>query len=184
MAQRGVNKVIIIGNLGQDPETRTFPDGGAITTISVATSESWKGQQGQTQERTEWHRIVLRDRGNYKLGQIAGQYLQKGSKVYLEGSLRTRKWQDNQGIDRFTTEIIAEQMQMLDNRQESTTQSQEAYRDNQAAHAPECDYNEQQRQPTAAQVYPDHPYTPTRQLPAQQQHSPDFGDFDDSDIPF
>ena len=95
---RGVNKVILVGNLGQDPETRTFPDGGQITNITVATSESWKDRQtGQPQERTEWHRVVF----NGRLAEIAGQYLRKGSKVYLEGSLRTRKWQGkNTGQDR------------------------------------------------------------------------------------
>lgn len=117
MASRGVNKVIIIGNLGNDPETRFFPDGGAVTNASIATSESWKDKQtGQMQERTEWHRVVFRDRGNYRLGQIAGEYLKKGSKVYVEGSLRTRKWQDQSGQDRYTTEILVNEMQMLDSR--------------------------------------------------------------------
>jgi len=117
MAARGVNKVILIGNLGSDPETRFFPDGGAVTNASIATSESWKDKQtGQMQERTEWHRVVFRDRGNYRLGQIAGEYLKKGSKVFVEGSLRTRKWQDREGQDRYTTEIVANEMQMLDSR--------------------------------------------------------------------
>ena len=117
MATRGVNKVILIGNLGNDPETRFFPDGGAVTNASIATSESWKDKQtGQMQERTEWHRVVFRDRGNYRLGQIAGEYLKKGSKVFVEGSLRTRKWQDKEGQDRYTTEIQANEMQMLDSR--------------------------------------------------------------------
>jgi len=117
MASRGINKVILIGNLGNDPETRFFPDGGAVTNASIATSESWKDKQtGQMQERTEWHRVVFRDRGNYRLGQIAGEYLKKGSKVYVEGSLRTRKWQDKEGQDRYTTEIVANEMQMLDSR--------------------------------------------------------------------
>lgn len=117
MASRGVNKVILVGNLGNDPETRFFPDGGAVTNASIATSESWKDRQtGQMQERTEWHRVVFRDRGNYRLGQIAGEYLRKGSKVYIEGSLRTRKWQDQSGQDRYTTEIIVSDMQMLDSR--------------------------------------------------------------------
>jgi single-strand DNA-binding protein len=117
MAARGVNKVIIVGNLGNDPETRFFPDGGAVTNASIATSESWKDKQtGQMQERTEWHRVVFRDRGNYRLGQIAGEYLKKGSKVYVEGSLRTRKWQDQSGQDRYTTEILVNEMQMLDSR--------------------------------------------------------------------
>lgn len=110
---RGVNKVILIGNCGQDPETRFSGAGAAITNISVATSESWKDKQtGQQQERTEWHRVVFFNR----LAEIAGEYLKKGSKVYIEGSLRTRKWQDQSGQDRYTTEIVANEMQMLDSR--------------------------------------------------------------------
>jgi len=111
---RGINKVILIGNLGNDPETRYMPSGGAVTNISVATSESWKDKQtGQQQERTEWHRVVFFNR----LAEIAGEYLRKGSKVYIEGSLRTSKWQDKQsGQDRYSTEIIASEMQMLDSR--------------------------------------------------------------------
>jgi single-strand DNA-binding protein len=117
MATRGVNKVILVGNLGNDPETRFFPDGGSVTNASIATSESWKDKQtGQPQERTEWHRLVFRDRGNRKLGQIAGEYLKKGSKIYVEGSLQTRKWQDKEGIERFITEIVVNEMQMLDSR--------------------------------------------------------------------
>jgi single-strand DNA-binding protein len=117
MAARGVNKVILVGNLGNDPETRFFPDGGAVTNASIATSESWKDKQtGQMQERTEWHRVVFRDRGNFRLGQIAGEYLKKGSKVYVEGSLHTRKWQDKDGQDRYITEIVVNEMQMLDSR--------------------------------------------------------------------
>jgi single-strand DNA-binding protein len=117
MAARGVNKVILVGNLGNDPETRFFPDGGAVTNASIATSESWKDKQtGQMQERTEWHRVVFRDRGNFRLGQIAGEYLKKGSKVYVEGSLHTRKWQDKEGHDRYVTEILVSEMQMLDSR--------------------------------------------------------------------
>lgn len=113
MAARGVNKVILIGNLGQDPEIKFMPSGGAITNISIATSETWKDKQtGQPQERTEWHRVVFFNR----LAEIAGEYLKKGSKVYVEGSLRTRKWQDQQGQDRYTTEIVANEMQMLDSR--------------------------------------------------------------------
>ena len=111
---RGINKVIIVGNLGQDPETRYMPSGGAVTNISVATSESWKDKQtGQPQERTEWHRIVFFNR----LAEIAGEYLKKGSQVYVEGSLRTRKWQDQGGQDRYTTEIVASEMQMMGGRQ-------------------------------------------------------------------
>jgi single-strand DNA-binding protein len=110
---RGINKVILIGNLGNDPETRYMPSGGAVTNISLATSESWKDKQtGQPQERTEWHRVVFFNR----LAEIAGEYLRKGSKVYVEGSLRTRKWQDQSGQDRYTTEIVANEMQMLDSR--------------------------------------------------------------------
>jgi len=111
---KGVNKVILIGNLGQDPETRYLPSGGAVTNITVATSESWKDKQtGQQQERTEWHKIVFFNR----LAEIAGEYLKKGSKVYIEGSLRTRKWQDKEtGADRYSTEIVANEMQMLDSR--------------------------------------------------------------------
>lgn len=116
MARRGINKVIILGNLGQDPDTRYMPNGNAVTNISVATSESWKDKQsGQNQERTEWHRVVFFNR----LAEVAGEYLRKGSKVYVEGSLRTRKWQDQSGNDRYTTEIVASDMQMLDSRGES-----------------------------------------------------------------
>lgn len=108
---RGVNKVIIIGNLGADPEARQFNNGGSVTNISVATSEQWTDKQsGEKREATEWHRIALFNR----LGEIAAQYLRKGSKVYIEGSLRTRKYQDQNGQDRYITEIRAEQMQMLD----------------------------------------------------------------------
>ena len=111
---RGINKVILIGNLGQAPETRYMPSGGAVTNLSIATSETWKDKQtGQPQERTEWHRVVFFNR----LAEIAGEYLRKGSKVYIEGSLRTRKWADkNTGADRYTTEIVASEMQMLDSR--------------------------------------------------------------------
>jgi len=110
---RGINKVIIVGNCGQDPETRYLPSGGAVTNVSIATSESWKDKNtGEQQERTEWHRIVFFNR----LGEIAGEYLKKGSKVYVEGSLRTRKWQGQDGSDRYTTEIVASERQMLDSR--------------------------------------------------------------------
>lgn len=112
--QRGVNKVILIGNLGQDPEVRYMPNGNAVASISVATSESWKDKNtGEEQNKTEWHRVILFRR----LGEIAGEYLKKGSKVYIEGKLQTRKWQDNNGQDRYTTEIIADQMQMIDSRE-------------------------------------------------------------------
>ena len=110
---RGINKVILIGNIGQDPEVKYMPSGGAVTNVSVATSETWKDKNtGQPQERTEWHRVVFFNR----LGEIAGEYLKKGSKVYIEGALRTRKWQAQDGTDRYTTEIVASEMQMLDGR--------------------------------------------------------------------
>ena len=117
---RGINKVIIVGNLGADPEVRYMPSGGAVANISVATSETWKDKQsGERQERTEWHRIVFFNR----LAEIAGEYLRKGSKVYVEGSLRTRKWQDQNNVDRYTTEIVASDMQMLDGRGEAGASS-------------------------------------------------------------
>jgi len=110
---RGINKVILVGNLGADPETRYTPSGSAVTKIRVATSESWKDRQtGERQERTEWHRVVFFGR----LAEIAGEYLKKGSQVYVEGSLRTDKWQDQSGQDRYTTEIVANEMQMLGGR--------------------------------------------------------------------
>ena len=113
MASRGVNKVILIGNLGRDPEVRYMPNGGAVANVAIATSESWKDREtGESQERTEWHRVVFFRR----LAEIVGEYLKKGSKVYVEGRLRTRKWQDNQGQDRYSTEIVADEMQMLDSR--------------------------------------------------------------------
>ena len=159
MASRGINKVILVGNLGNDPETRFFPDGGAVTNASIATSESWKDRQtGEMKERTEWHRVVFRDRGNYRLGQIAGEYLKKGSKVYVEGKLQTRKWQDQSGQDRYTTEIIANEMQILDSRNAG---GQGGYQGG--------DYNASQAAPA----------------PAQGNAPPpdDFDNFDD-DIPF
>ncbi len=113
MASRGVNKVILVGNLGKDPETRYMPSGGAVTNITVATSESWKDKSsGEMQEKTEWHRVAFFGR----LAEIAGEYLRKGSKVYIEGSLQTRKWQAQDGSDRYSTEIKAREMQMLDSR--------------------------------------------------------------------
>ena len=154
---KGINKVIIIGNLGQDPETRSFPDGGAITSITIATSESWKDKQtGQQQERTEWHKVVFRNR----LAEIAAQYLKKGSKIYIEGSLRTRKWQNQQGVDQYTTEIHAVTMQMLDSRSEASAGS----------YAPAQDYRGHSGSNQANPAY-------------QQQEPPSFDDFDD-DIPF
>jgi single-strand DNA-binding protein len=112
MATKGVNKVILVGNLGNDPEVRYMPNGNAVANLSLATSESWKDQQGQPQERTEWHRLTMYRR----LAEIAGEYLKKGSQIYVEGKLQTRKWQDQQGNDKYTTEIIVDQMQMLGGR--------------------------------------------------------------------
>ncbi|MDE2148253.1 MAG: single-stranded DNA-binding protein [Gammaproteobacteria bacterium] len=110
---RGVNKVILIGNLGKDPELRSMPSGGAVVNLTLATSDTWKDKTtGEAKERTEWHTIVFFN----KLAEIAGQYLKKGSKIYVEGSLRTRKWQDKDGHDRYTTEIVVNDMQMLDSR--------------------------------------------------------------------
>lgn len=110
---RGINKVILIGNLGQDPETRYMPSGGAVTNLRVATNESWKDKQtGEQKDRTEWHSVAMFNR----LAEIAAEYLRKGSQVYIEGKLRTRKWQDRDGNDRYTTEIIADEMQMLGGR--------------------------------------------------------------------
>ncbi len=108
-----VNKVILIGNLGRDPETRYMPDGGAVTNVSIATTETWKDKSGEKQEKTEWHRVAFFG----KLAEIAGEYLKKGSQVYVEGRLQTRKWQDKDGQDKYTTEIIADRMQMLGSRQ-------------------------------------------------------------------
>ena len=113
MASRGVNKVILVGNLGNDPEVKYMPNGNAVANLSLATSESWKDQQGQVQERTEWHRLTA----YRKLAEIMGEYLKKGSQIYVEGKLQTRKWQDQQGQDRYTTEIIVDQMQMLGGRE-------------------------------------------------------------------
>ena len=110
---RGVNKVILVGNLGRDPEVRYSPSGAAIANVTIATSEGWKDKQtGEMQERTEWHRIVFFSR----LAEIAGEYLRKGSQIYVEGRLQTRKWQDKDGQDRYTTEVVANEMQMLGGR--------------------------------------------------------------------
>jgi len=107
---RGINKVILVGHLGKDPETKYMPSGGAVTNVTLATSESWKDKSsGEKQEKTEWHRVVFFN----KLAEIAGEYLKKGSQVYVEGSLRTRKWQNKEGVDQYTTEIVANEMQML-----------------------------------------------------------------------
>ena len=171
---RGVNKVILIGNLGADPETRFMPSGGAVTNVRLATSESWKDKQsGQLQERTEWHRVVFFN----KLGEIAGEYLKKGSKVYIEGSIRTRKWQGQDGQDRYTTEIVANEMQMLDGRGDGGGQG--------GGYAPQGNQGGYQNQ---NENYGGGGAAPQQsQSPAQNQNQGGFSgpadDFDD-DIPF
>lgn len=166
MASRGVNKVILVGNLGNDPETRAFPSGDMVTNITLATSETWKDKQtGQPQERTEWHRVVFHRR----LAEIAGEYLHKGSKVYIEGSLKTRKWQGQDGQDRYTTEIVAREMQMLDSRGSGQGGGQSGGQSN---------YNQ-----GGGQAAPAQNQTPASTAPAGNAPAPDFGDFDD-DIPF
>ena len=182
MARRGINKAIVLGNLGQDPETRYMPNGNAVTNISIATSESWKDKQsGQEQERTEWHRVVFFNR----LAEIAGEYLKKGSKVYVEGSLRTRKWQDQSGADKYTTEIVASEMQMLDARgDDQQQQPQQQAPQQQPQQAPQ---QNNQRQPQQQQAYQQQPAQQTSQQtqqPAQQQSAyPPQCEFEDS-IPF
>ena len=185
---RGINKVILVGNLGGDPEVRYMPNGNAVTNITIATSESWKDKQtGQQQERTEWHRVVFFNR----LAEIAGEYMRKGGKVYVEGSLRTRKWQDQQGQDRYTTEIVASEMQLLDSRGGNDGGYQQGgYAPAPQAQAPQAQapqsqgYAPQSQAPQAApqQSAPQRP----QQAPAPQtapQPAPGFDDFDD-DIPF
>lgn len=152
---RGINKVILIGNLGADPEIRYMPSGGAAATLNLATSESWKDKQtGEQQDRTEWHRVVLFNR----LAEIAGEYLKKGSKVYIEGSLRTRKWQDKNGQERYTTEIVGNEMQMLDGRGAGSGNFEQ--------------------QPVSTQFQKS-----TQPSSSQPQMAPAMNDFDD-DIPF
>ncbi|ANG64755.1 single-stranded DNA-binding protein [Marinobacterium aestuarii] len=193
---RGVNKVILVGNLGGDPEVRYMPSGNAVTNVTLATSESWKDKNtGQMQERTEWHRVVFFN----KLAEIAGEYLRKGSQVYVEGALRTRKWQDQSGQDKYTTEIVASEMQMLggrggsgggggadagDNYNQDTGggYSQQPQQRSQAPQqrpqqAPQQNYQQPQGGQPAPQQRP-------QQAPQQpQQPAPGFDDFDD-DIPF
>ncbi|MGB3611921.1 MAG: single-stranded DNA-binding protein [Cellvibrio sp.] len=179
---RGINKVILIGNVGQDPEVKYMPSGGAVTNISVATSESWKDKNtGQPQERTEWHRVVFFNR----LGEIAGEYLRKGSKVYIEGSLRTRKWQAQDGTDRYTTEIVANEMQMLDSRGDNASSNMggdygQGYGQNQGFSQPKA-------VPSSPQPAPQYGnqggFGSSGQGNAPQQPPAGFDSFDD-DIPF
>ncbi|MEI6858203.1 MAG: single-stranded DNA-binding protein [Shewanella sp.] len=149
MASRGVNKVILVGNLGKDPEVRYMPNGNAVANFTVATSESWKDQQGQQQERTEWHNIVMYRR----LAEIAGEYLRKGSKVYIEGKLQTSKWQDQTtGQDRYKTEINANEMQMLDSRGQGGGQQGGFGQQQGAGQQQSSDYGQQQRQAPQSQA--------------------------------
>ncbi|GAB0153266.1 single-stranded DNA-binding protein [Marinobacterium sp. BA1] len=179
---RGINKVILIGNLGADPEVRYMPSGNAVTNVNLATSDSWKDKQsGQMQERTEWHRVVFFNR----LAEIAGEYLRKGSKVYIEGSLRTRKWQGQDGQDRYTTEIVASEMQMLDGRggEGGGGYQQPSQGGGYAPQGGDMGYGQPQQYNQAP------PQQAPRQQPVQQpaqqpqQPAPGFDDFDD-DIPF
>lgn len=154
---RGVNKVILIGNLGNDPEVRYTPSGSAVANVNLATSETWRDKQsGELQDRTEWHRVVFFNR----LAEIVGEYLRKGSKIYVEGTLRTRKWTDKNNVERYTTEIIANEMHILDSRNAST-------------HTPAAATT-----PTAAEEYDHHPSS----IPAH--HEPSTHDNFDDDIPF
>lgn len=175
---KGINKVILVGNLGQDPETRTFPNGGSVTNVSLATSESWTDKQtGQRQERTEWHRVVF----NGRLAEIAAQYLRKGSKVYVEGSLRTRKWQDKQtGQDRYATDIYCREMQMLDSRSDNQGGGFNQAPQQNYQQAPQQNF-QQQPQQAPQQNYQQAPPQQAPQQPAPQ--APSFDDFED-DIPF
>jgi single-strand DNA-binding protein len=179
---RGVNKVILIGNVGQDPEVKYMPSGGAVTNISIATSETWKDKNtGQAQERTEWHRVVFFNR----LGEIAGEYLKKGSKVYVEGALRTRKWQAQDGTDRYTTEIVGSEMQMLDGRGENAGGGFNPAGDNQFGGAQ--DYNQapaaQAPRPTAPRPAAQGGFAQQAPAHSAPQQPAGFDSFDD-DIPF
>jgi single-strand DNA-binding protein len=159
-----VNKVIIVGNLGRDPEMRSFPSGDRVANVTIATTDKWKDKQsGEMKEATEWHRVVF----NGRLAEIAGEYLRKGSQVYVEGSLRTRKWTDKDGIEKYTTEIRADQMQMLGSRQGMGTPSSD---DGGGA-----DYDSPRRAAPAAR--------PPAAKPATAKPSSGFDDMDD-DIPF
>lgn len=172
MASRGVNKVIIVGNLGGDPEVRYTQDSTAIANITVATSESWKDKNtGEQKEVTEWHRVVFYRR----LAEIVGEYLKKGSKVYIEGRLQTRKWQDQSGNDKYTTEIVANELQMLDSKPQGTGQQQQQSGYQQQQRPPVSGTNAQQPNPQAQGGY--------QQQPAQNQAPASSNDID-SEIPF
>ncbi len=176
---RGINKVILVGNLGNDPEVRYTPSGSAVANMTIATSDSWKDKNtGQKQERTEWHRVVMFNR----LGEIAGEYLKKGSKVYIEGKLQTSKWQDKNGQDRYTTEIIANEMQMLDSRGSSgdfAPSQQQSYGGGQQQQGGYQQQGQQNQQGRPQQQQQSNNNPPT----AEPVGAGDFSDFDD-DIPF
>lgn len=193
MASRGINKVILVGNLGQDPEVRYMPNGNAVTNITVATSESWKNQQGEQQERTEWHRVVFFG----KLAEIAGEYLRKGSQVYLEGKLQTRKWQDQSGQDRYTTEVVVDingTMQMLGSRGDNGGSSQPSGNSGQFKRQQNTGYQDPALQPQYThtqhaqpqyvdqQTQPARPNTQAR--PPQGWNGANMGDDWQDDIPF
>ena len=164
-----INKVILVGNLGQDPEVKYMPSGGAVTNISIATTESWTDKNtGQKQDRTEWHRVVFFNR----LAEIVGEYLRKGSSVYIEGNLRTRKWQDQNGQDKYTTEIVAREMQMLGGRSGGTGDYNAPPQQSQQGN-PNQGQGQQTQQPAAT------PQQASQNTPPPQN----FDNFDD-DIPF
>lgn len=166
MARQGVNKAILICRLGNDPEVRYMPNGKAVANFTAATSESWKDQQGQQQDRVEWHRLVAYD----KLAEIIGEYLKKGSKVYVEGRLQTREWQDQQGQKRYTTEIVINEMQMLDGK------PQGAVNTGTGQHTPQQQNRQQQQQPQGG-------YAQTGSQPMRPQNDPPFS-WDDDAPPF
>ncbi|PSU46998.1 single-stranded DNA-binding protein [Photobacterium frigidiphilum] len=186
MASRGVNKVILVGNLGNDPEIRYMPSGSAVANITIATSESWRDKAtGEQREKTEWHRVALFG----KLAEVAGEYLRKGSQVYIEGQLQTRKWQNQQGQDQYTTEVVVQGfngvMQMLGGRQGGGQGQQQQQQGNwgkpqQPAAAPQQNFAPQQQQQQQAPQQQQQQQAP--QQPQQQYNEPPM-DFDD-DIPF
>ena len=141
--QKGINKAILVGNLGQDPETRYTAGGSAVTNVNLATSDSWRDKTtGEMQERTEWHRVVFFARQ----AEVAGEFLRKGSKIYVEGRLQTRKWQNKDGVDQYTTEVVAHEMQMLDSRSPSTTDNGQKQTSGQRQQQPRQQAPQQQRQ--------------------------------------
>ncbi|MDD2893377.1 MAG: single-stranded DNA-binding protein [Halothiobacillaceae bacterium] len=169
MMARGINKVILVGTLGRDPETRYMPSGGAVTNLNLATSEQWKDKQtGEKKESTEWHRVVLFN----KLAEIGAEYLRKGQQVYIEGALRTRKWQNKEGHDQYTTEIVASDMQMLGGRPSGSGSSDSSFDEPQRSApraAPAARPQQESRQPAAAPM---------------PQDSSWGGGFEEDDIPF